>query len=247
MSEEQERTFEQQDEFRPEGSGCSPVLKILGIGCLVFIAVGIGCAIYAAANFKKLAATAAGGVAKHVIRDSGMPGDQQKEFNRHIDRLIGAYKNGEITEEELGVIMEELSASPLIPMTMVSLADSKYVKPSGLSQEEKIAGTRNLQRFGRGVLEKKIPESDIQEVFDLVTVKNEEGKTEPKEHLTDEEVRNLLSTVKDKADTAEIPDENYEINPAREFGKVIDKALGEEGTRDSNQPDSAKALRRDGE
>ena len=57
---------------------------------------------------------------------------------------------------------------------------------------------------------------------------NQKGEQELRETLTDEEVKKLLQTVKATSDAVGIPQENFEINPAEEFGKAIDKALGEQ-------------------
>lgn len=116
-------------------------------------------------------------------------------------------------------------ASPILHVGMVMLAEEKYVKPSGLSDEEKADARRTLDRLARGVHEKKISETELEQVGAPITVTKPDGSTELKETVTDEELRAFLKLARDKADEHEVPDEPFDVNIAEELEKAIDSAL----------------------
>ncbi len=217
---------------KKKSSGGSTCLKAGLIGCGVLLLVGAVTVFLVVKNFKNIALSGARLVAVSVINDSGMSAEEKKEFIRHVDRLVDGAKAGKVSDEQLKQLMEELAASPLIPMAIVSAADKKYVQPSGLSAEEKKRGKLDLQRLGRGVTEKaasgepKIGQKDLDEILGLISVTDTQGQKQIKEKLTDEEVRAFLAKVREKADAASIPEEPYEVKPAEEFGRIVDEILG---------------------
>ena len=201
-------------------SGCGTGAKIAGIGCLVVIIIGV----IVAVNAKKLISFAGRKVVVSVVKSSGLPEDQQQGLIEQVDRVMEAYAAGELTTEQLGRIMEDIGDSSLLPMAMVTAGYGKYVAPSGLSDEEKARGRLDLQRFGRGVVEKKIGKDDIEELTDLITASDGDDK-KLKDLLTDEEVRALLAMARKKADESQVPEEAFEVDLVAEFGRVIDEAL----------------------
>ena len=126
--------------------------------------------------------------------------------------------------------MEQIAESPLLPLGLVMAADEKYVKPSGLTNEEKDAGRRIATARSRS-LEKTIPENDSQEVMKLVMEPQPGGGERLKEQLTDDELKAFLEKAKEKADAASVPDEPFEVNIADELEKAIDKVLKPHRTR----------------
>jgi len=108
---------------------------------------------------------------------------------------------------------------------LVMAADEKYVKPSGLSNDDQDAARRTLQRLARGAFEKTIPENEVQEAMQLVMQHQPDGSQQLKERLTDDELKAFLEKAKEKADAASVPDEPFEVNIADELEKAIDKAI----------------------
>ncbi len=94
--------------------------------------------------------------AAQAIQQSQLPDDQKTRITKRVDGLADDFKNGKITFEDFGKVLEQIGDSPLLPLAMVYGAEEKYLKPSALSKEEKDAGVRSLQRLARGVAEKNI-------------------------------------------------------------------------------------------
>jgi len=206
-------------------SGGPSALQVIGIGCLVLVLLcGLG-GYFVVRNFKRLATNLARQAAVQGIRSAGLPKDIQDGFIKHIDRLVDGYKSGKISTEQLGTTLEAIAESPIIPMTLILLADTHYVQGSGLSDAEKQAGTRTLQRFCRGVVEETIDSDQVDQVTALISEPKPDGGTRFKEALTDQEVRTFLAKAKEFADAAEVPDEPCPIDPVATFGELVDKAL----------------------
>jgi hypothetical protein len=197
----------------------------IAIGCLSLVGLLIIAGAIVAYNFKDLATKIGRVAAVAMIEEVGMPDEMEKGFITEIDRVVDAYKSDEISTEELGAFFEKLGDSPLIPMTSVLLADIHYLQPSGLSPDEKKRGSLELQRFGRGAVEEKLADKDVEEAVALISRKKSDDQTEFRSTLSDPEVRNLIATVKAKADAAGIPDEPYDVDPVAEFKKLVDQAL----------------------
>jgi DNA-directed RNA polymerase subunit RPC12/RpoP len=215
------------DPVSPPRRGCSPVLKVAALGCFLFLALGGAGGIYVALNFKRLATDVARAAAVQAIRSSEMPRDVQDGFVGHIDRVARAYKEGRISTDQVMRIFRNVAESPLFPVAMVVAADRQYVQPSGLGAEEKHRASRDLQRLARGVAERSIPHGDLEGILDLVSSRRPGGGRHIRQKLSDAEVRALATRVKEVADRAGVPDEPYEIDCVAEFGKAIDREMGE--------------------
>lgn len=211
----------------PQPSGCRNFAMGCGCaaGCLLLVAVGIG--VWIAMNWKNWAAELGKQVAADAVAKSSLPAEDKARVLNRINQLADDFKAGKVSTEQLGKVMEQIAQSPLLPLGLVMAADEKYVKPSGLTNEDKDAGRRTLQRLARGAFEKTIPEKDSQEVMKLVMEPQPGGGSGErlKERLTDDELKAFLEKAKEKADAASVPDEPFEVNIADELEKAIDKVL----------------------
>jgi hypothetical protein len=157
------------------------------------------------------------------VNESPLAEADKKEVVAQIDRVVDAYKAGEIDANELGQVIDEVAKSPVMASFIVYAMSEKYIAPSGLSDEEKADARLIMQRILRGIVEGKIDPDKLD--LSAVTVKQPDGKQELKEKITDEELRQLLVTLKKSADDAEIPDEPYQVRIGEEVRKAVDRAL----------------------
>ena len=203
-------------------AGC---LVILGI-ILILLLVG---GIYVYMNWKNWAASISQTVAREVINNSKLPDDQKTAIIAEVDRVSTDFKEGKISFEELRRVGEAIAESPALPLAGVQLAKEKYIEPSDMTPEEKAAANRSLQRFARGIYEKKITpaEEQITDVIKPVVRLKPGNQWEFKEKPTRQELDQFAANCKAKADEAQIPDEPFEINFADELKKVIAQALKE--------------------
>jgi hypothetical protein len=90
-----------------------------------------------------------------------------------------------------------------------------------MTQEEKTDAILTLQRFARGVVEKKISKSEVEDVVKPVTKLKGNGRWELKENPTRMELDQFIANAKAKADGVMIPEEPYELDIADELHKAI--------------------------
>jgi hypothetical protein len=227
---------------QPQQQSSSGCLWGLLIGCggvgLVCALLCVGGVWYVKQNAGKWVAGMAREVIVAVIEESEIADEEKAEVIAQVDRVVNAYKQGRISEQDLERLMQEFQSSPAFMMISAWGLEKAYLDPSGLSDEEKEAGRRSIQRAFRGLVEKKITQEQFARVMPQdnsdvrmdVAATTDGGKAvvknseRPGQALTDEEVRKLLADLKKLADDAEIPDEPFEIDISDEVKKAVDQA-----------------------
>jgi len=198
---------------------------LIALAILALIAVGVG--IYVATHWKGWAATAANAVTEQVVKESGLPQDQKDAIVAEVKQLGEDFKAGKVSTDDMRRVGKALAESPLLPLAGVQAARQKYIEPSGMTPDEKAAAILSLQRFARGVYEKKLPREAIDGVVKPITTLKPDGSWELKEDPTRQELDQFVANAKAKADEAGIPEEPFDLNIAEELKKAIRQALGE--------------------
>jgi len=223
----------------PERSSSGGCLLGLALGCLgVFVVCVLLCAgsvWYVQQNAGKLIAGMVREVLVASINGSEIPEGEKTEVIAQIDRVIDAYKAGRIKSEDIEPMMKDLEKSPVFLMIQTWGLEKTHLDPSGLSDEEKEAGRRTINRAFRGLVEGKITQEEFTSIVPQqqgqAQVKIDNGKpvatakTSQPQALTDEEVRQMLADLKKLADDAEIPDEPFTVDIGDEVKKLVDQAL----------------------
>jgi hypothetical protein len=200
-------------------AGCLITLGVL----FVLIAIGV---VYAAMTWRGYVASWTMQGTKALLAESNMAPEQKQAITAEIEALANDFKEKRVSLEEMGRVIEALTESPLLPLTGVQVAKEKYVDPSTMTPEEKAAAERSLQRFARGIYEKKItpPDQQITDALKPIAVLDAGGGWKLKENPTRKEIDQFIANCKEKADEAKIPDEPFEIDFAAELKQVIASA-----------------------
>jgi hypothetical protein len=193
------------------------VLIVVGAIALVVVCAGI----YVSLNWKGWAANAAYTASQAVVQESGLPDDQKSEILSEVHQLGEDFKTGKITTQQMALIVRTIGDSPLVPLAGVQAARKKYIEPADMKPEEKADAILNLQRFARGVHEKKIPKEEVNEVVKPVSDLKPNGRWTLKENPTRLELDQFIANVKARADKADIPNEPFDLNIAEELKKAI--------------------------
>jgi len=197
------------------------ILKVLLIifGVL-FLCVVLG-AVYVAMHWKQWTADFANVAAQELIRDSGLPDDQREKILADIRQLGDDFKTGKISTEELSRVVKTVSESPLVPLAGVQVARHQYIEPSDMTEAEKSSAILSVQRFARGVYERKIPKNAVDDVVKPIADLRQNGRWRLKEHPTRMELDQFIQNCKARADEAMVPNEAFDVNIAEELGKAI--------------------------
>jgi hypothetical protein len=181
------------------------VLKVLLIifGVLFVCVIAIG--IYVAMHWKGWAADVANAAAQEIVSDSGLPEDQKQSILADIRQLGDDFKTGKISMEQLGHVAKAITDS----------------ESSNMTAEEKAAAILTMQRYARGVHERKISTDQLERDSAPIAVKKNEHNWQLKENPTPMEINEFLANAKRRADEANIPNEAFDLNIAEELRKAI--------------------------
>jgi tellurite resistance protein len=197
------------------------ILKVLLIIFgVIFVCIVLG-AIYVGMHWKQWTADFANVAAQELIKDAGLPDDQRERILADIKQLGDDFKTGKITTEQLTRVVKTVSESPLVPLAGVQVARHQYIEPSDMTEAEKSAAVLTVQRFARGVFEKKIPKEAVDDVVKPIADLRQNGRWRLKEKPTRMELEQFIENCKAKADAAMIPNEPFDVNIAEELSKAI--------------------------
>lgn len=197
------------------------VLKILLIvfGVIFICVLSVG--LYLAWNWRSYAVGFTNLAAEGIIKESGLPEDQKQTILSDIKNLGEDFKSGRISMQEMARILESVEKSPLLPLAAVQAVRQKYIEASNMTTEEKAAAMLTVQRYARGVHEKKIPRDDIEHTVKPIAELHGAGNWTLKDNPTRMDIDEFLANAKAKADAADIPNEAYDLNIAEELRKAI--------------------------
>jgi hypothetical protein len=208
------------------GSGC---LK----GCLIAFVVVVILAVIAGVliwqNWKSMAASVGVAAVQQMMDASGLPAEEKAEVMEQVNRVGTALREGDLTMEQLGRIMEQIVESPLVPSLLVGAVEEKYLNDSGLTEEEKTDARATLRRFIQGAMQEQISDEEVDAVMVHIADRQPDGNWKLRDSVTDDQLRAFLADAKAKADEVGIPEDVEEVDPSDELRKIIDTALAAPG------------------
>lgn len=201
------------------------------IGCLVMMAVLLLLALIAgfwvSRHWREWAADLGSQVIDQGIESSDLPQQEKVEVKQQVDRVATAFRAGQISNEQATRIFKKIMESPLMPMIVVMAVDKQYLDKSGLKAEEKAQGRLALERFARGVFDKKIDEKSVDSVMLHIADRQGPNSWKFRQHVSDDELRAAIAEAKAKADAAGIGDVPQNIDPSDEIKRIIDESMNE--------------------
>lgn len=222
------------------------------LGCLisvgvVFVLLAAG-GWYAWSHARGWAADGIESAMKQLAANADLGDEERAQVETELQRFVEAFRRGDVTFAELGQVAQAVSKSPLIPAAVLYGARTQYLQPSGLSDEEKTAGSLELSRLARGVYEGSIEPSLLAKVFGPISTTTGSGRgvhvstpnfqlhLRPPEDVTDEELREVIKLATQEADQAGVPDEPFTIDASDEIHKAMTQALGRELPAADDEP-----------
>ncbi len=201
------------------------------VGCLAIIAVMIVvaavAAFFVARNWRGWMASGVSQVINQGIDASDLPAEEKQEIKQEVQRVTDAFRQGRLSNQQAVRIMERLANSPLMPLFIVTAVERQYFDKSGLNEEEKTEGRRTLQRFVRGAADGKIEQKAVDAVLSHIADRQPDGSWNPRNNVSDEDLRAALMEAKARADEAGIPEEPEPFDPSDEFKRIVDEAMTE--------------------
>lgn len=198
------------------------------LGCLVFAVIALLltglAAIWISRNWKAWTASTVSQGIKQTIATLDLPPQEKIEVMAEVDRAAKAFADGQMSGEQAAKLLTNIVKSPLMTVMLAAAADKKYIAPSGLNAEEKVAANVTLQRFARGVFDDKISEATYESVMKNIATKHSD-RWELRDKVSDDELRKFLAEAEQAADDADIEENPPQIDPSDEIKRLIDQAL----------------------
>lgn len=207
------------------GAGCIGCMVAVGILLVLLIAGGF----YVKAKWKGWTVSGIRQVVQNGLDESKLPQDQITALLGEYDRVGEKFKKGDIGFDELADLGEKLADSPAVPFAAVMVVDTAYLTRSTLNDEQKADIIRSLERYARGISEKKISQSTLERTLQPIAVRTGKSNWQIREPgiVTDQDLLDLGARAKTNADEAQIPDESFDVDLVGEVRKIIDEVLGE--------------------
>lgn len=219
-----------QDGPRPKKkSGVGKVFLILAIVFAVILGI---CCLSGVIFYYQGKDAMADAVSENIsmeIDRSQLPPEQKTKIKVQVTRVQEGFKSGEISLGQVSEIFKGLAEGPMFPLAVIWEAFQKHIPSSHLDLSD---STRIYQRFARGAVEKSIPMLKVREVVKLVTneQKNSGNRRNNnqqviKKKMSEAEIDLFIETMTKAVEDADVPDEDYEVDIAKELKETVDKAL----------------------
>jgi hypothetical protein len=212
-------------------------LKILGIIFLVLILACGGFIAFVAASWRGWVAEGIRGPLVKEVQNSSLPDDQKESIVANLNRFADKFEAKEITKDQLVAMGERLKNEHFFDLIAMEGIRAKHLDQLQLSDEQRQQANITFDRFARGIVEEKIPESEFSPVLDKVAPKNSSGAREIPETLDNAKLTDFIAEMKAKADAAGIPEEPYQVDYAGLVNSAVETVLGpQEGAQPETEP-----------
>jgi len=163
------------------------------------------------------------------IKSTGLSETQQAALTSEIDRVTEAFKQGEISFEDLMRILEGLEQSPALSALKYYKAQGNPLDRPTITDAQREAAMLTIRRFIFGVFDERIPDTAVEDLIDPFILDSSRGKgideLEFRSDITDDELFAALAKAKTLSDDAGIPEHNLSPDIAREVREIINRIL----------------------
>ncbi len=202
----------------PSSSGGSNWMKPVGFGCLALLVLAVIGIVVIKQNITAITAKIGERALVSAVEDLGLPEADEAAFVAEIRELSRAYREGEISEEEIAEIVERVSEDDALTAgAAITAFRSRALAASGLPDDEKAEADRICQRFTRAVVEERVDGRALERL-------RERAHDMRGRDMRDDEIRDLIESLAAEAESAGVPDEPYQIDLAGRFREVVAEA-----------------------
>lgn len=218
----------------PCALGCLAVVVVLGV--LGWLAVRAA----QQAFYTGVAATVRE-AGREILGGLQLPEEESAAALGVIERFADRVEAGEVSLAQARNIAQALNQGPLPAYLTARAFELKYIEGADLAPEKAAAARQAVSRFAHGLMTGAVAQERVEEVLEPVT----ETTTDPqgketkqlKASLTSEELDRALAAMREAADRAEIPQQQYEIDVAAALQDALDQGMAD---RAAPRPDDSR-------
>lgn len=228
----QQSQYQQQFQQPRRKSGMNWLVGLLLVFVGFVVLGGVVCVAgvwYVASNLDKWVVGLGREAIVAAINDSELPAAEKTEVITQVDRLVAAYKEKKINQQDLERVMNELQDAPALKALALYGIENEFLEGVELPPAEVAQARRTFERALRGVYEGKIND----EVFyaalpgynDEAAVKLAANNPAQDAQNSQDDLRELVVKLKVMADNARIPNEPFQLDIGDEVKNLVDRAL----------------------
>jgi hypothetical protein len=201
----------------PRSSGGNWVLSLvmIGGGFLILLSVLIVAAVwYAVSSLKSWVVDVGREGVVAMVEESQIPNHEKTEVIEQVDRVVAAYKAGQIDEAKLEQLLTMLDDSPAFAYITFAGMEEDYLADTDLPPAEQDALRLHYRRALYGLTDEQISLEQFEASFP-------DGYDEP----TDETVREWTRELATLCDEAGVTRDPPEVDVGDEMKKLVDELL----------------------
>lgn len=209
---------------RSNGSNWIFTLLLIGGGVLLIGSVLVVAAVWwAVSSLESLVVDLGREGMVAMVEESELPAAEKDEVTKQIDRVVAAYKAGQIDQSDLERLMTRLDESPAMAYIVWAGVDQFYLDELELPVEEEARARKAFQRALYGMSTGKIDEEAVydampdDEAFDRGLSDSPEAAREI--------YRKSIAKLESLANDAGVPAEVPQVDVSDELAKLIDEML----------------------
>jgi len=199
-------------------------LLLIGGGTLILLSVlAVAGVWYAVSSFEGwMVGLGREGVVA-VVNGSQLPGQEKTEVVAQVDRVVAAYKAGQLTSEDLDQLLVDLGDTPVIAYISFYGIDDQYLSDTTLPAGEQDDLRRAYRRALYGLTAKKIDIEDFHATFpDDYEYDRAVGFSAERANKL---IRNWSQSLKTLCDEAGVPNDPPAVDVSDEMKKLVDDVL----------------------
>ncbi len=135
------------------------------IGCgvaLALIVIVIGAiGIFVAMNWRSWASSGLDSALTALVTNLPLDEAQREQTQAVVDDFLARFEDGEVSLAQMGVLMEEISKSPVVPAAIALGVGESYYEKAGLEERAAAEGRRQLARVAHGITEGTIDPQEL--------------------------------------------------------------------------------------
>jgi hypothetical protein len=212
-------------------------LLILGVAVVL---VGGAVGTYFLLRPKKVAAIPLTVPVQKLVEASCLSEDQKKRITADVTRLTTETQEGRVSDEQSRTIRDRLFDGPFMDLLQVEVVRARAAKLFEADAKRKQRNMLALDRFERGIRERKFSQEQMDKVMAKVARKNDKNHREITGTVTDGQTKAFITAAGLQAEQAQIPAKSYQADLAAAFHSAIAGVLWQ-GTATGPGDDSGLA------
>jgi truncated hemoglobin YjbI len=163
-----------------------------------------------------------------VLDEADLPEDEREAIMAPIRELMDDFKNDQASLEELGAILDNLEEGVTQDLVIMRGFELFYINQNpALSAEQKTEARKTVSRYAETIARDKyhFATEHNRSIYAITSTETTDAKgntcSTVKENLTEEELNQCLSIMKNAADEAGIEDKRFPIDIAAAIEAAI--------------------------